>query len=566
MKKGFTLIEILIAVGIFSIMVLLTTGAFLSISSTSKSLQTSQEVLNELRFAIDLMGQEILAGSSFVDENDSFNACKHGCDNIVFASKVRPDIPLTRVHYYLDDTNGVIMKGQQRSYGECSILGGFWGPGLRPECFQPFTSDNVEIETLQFFVNNNNEADKKVIISIVIQGKILPGTNKEQEFKISTSFSPRLGQNPGALPPLDNVPPVIEITSPTSNDTYTASTTSLSLGGKASDNRGITELLWRNETTSVDGTMSSVNPSLPTSPEVTAFWSTPSISLKRASDNLLKVEAKDAEGISGTDTLLVRCIAPPATPGIIDLHTSCSCGNPRIYLKWSASDGADKYYIYKNGLKVRETTKLEWNDTRVSPGQVITYAVRAYSSYNGGLLSPASTRTITVGSCRVPQCADGLDNDGDLAIDLADSCCSNTCDTSENNSCGTSPPPGDTGDDTGNDTESDHYFKLYSTQSRIQAVVSGATSGNVSSSHTTIRHNSYYGFSSSVRLSASVNISGASVIQDGSSPSDLYVRLPDKTAPGTYYVRVSGSSGNGSCNNCPLTIPLWVKAGGGGSE
>ena len=233
-NKGFTLVEILIAIGIFSFVSLLVTSSFLNLNTAQKKNYNAQAILNELRFSIDLMGKEITSGSAFPA------GCENGCDSIVFASKVRPDVPLRRIEYYLDADTGTIMKGEQKTFGTCSIL------PLASECYQPFTSPSVKVDTLKFFVNNKGDYQQP-IITVSLHGTILPGSKDEKEFDISTSFSPRLMQDPDALPPADNQPPEIQITSPTTDDTYSTNESSIVLAGTASDNVGVKEVLWRNE-------------------------------------------------------------------------------------------------------------------------------------------------------------------------------------------------------------------------------------------------------------------------------------------------------------------------------
>src|SRR2546427_8642260 len=45
---------------------------------------------------------------------------------------------------------------------------------------------------------------------------------------------------------VDATPPTLTVTSPTSNPTFSTSTTPLTLGGTASDNVGVTQVTWTN--------------------------------------------------------------------------------------------------------------------------------------------------------------------------------------------------------------------------------------------------------------------------------------------------------------------------------
>ena len=139
LQTGFSLIEMLVALGVFSLVVFLIIGSFLSLRSVQKDAQSAQEILNELRFSLDVIAKEITSGSAFPDK------CENGCGNIVFASKVRPDVPLRTIEYKL--AGGVIMKGDQKTYGECASL------PLNSGCYQPITSDKLRIDLLEFFIN-----------------------------------------------------------------------------------------------------------------------------------------------------------------------------------------------------------------------------------------------------------------------------------------------------------------------------------------------------------------------------------------------------------------------------
>jgi len=92
---------------------------------------------------------------------------------------------------------------------------------------------------------------------------------------------------------LDTTSPTVIISSPTSGSTYTATSSTISLGGSASDNSsGISSVSWSNSRGG-NGTATG-----------TASWSVSSISLSTG-DNVITVTAKDGANNSGTDTLQV---------------------------------------------------------------------------------------------------------------------------------------------------------------------------------------------------------------------------------------------------------------------
>jgi hypothetical protein len=90
----------------------------------------------------------------------------------------------------------------------------------------------------------------------------------------------------------DTTPPTVTIISPTSNSTYTTSSSSLSIGGTASDNVAVTQVTWFNHRGG-SGTCSG-----------TTSWSQSGILLSSGT-NVIIVTARDAAGNSGAATLAV---------------------------------------------------------------------------------------------------------------------------------------------------------------------------------------------------------------------------------------------------------------------
>ena len=168
---GFTIMEIVIAVGIFSVVIVTIAASFIKLSSTQRNIRNKEDVLNELRFAIDLMGQEINSGSAFTipptAECYPASTCTgNSCDTMCFASRVRPDIPLRRMEYKLDVPTGTIVRAEKKTFGLCAIL------PLDPKCYQPITSARVYIDKLAFFVNNKG-LNLQPLVTVAVEGTII---------------------------------------------------------------------------------------------------------------------------------------------------------------------------------------------------------------------------------------------------------------------------------------------------------------------------------------------------------------------------------------------------------
>jgi len=94
-------------------------------------------------------------------------------------------------------------------------------------------------------------------------------------------------------PPPDTIDPTIGITSPTSGTTYSTEEDTITLGGSASDNVGVTSLTWTNNRGG-SGTASG-----------TTNWTISALTLHCGDDNVITATARDAAGNSATDTLTV---------------------------------------------------------------------------------------------------------------------------------------------------------------------------------------------------------------------------------------------------------------------
>ena len=75
-QAGFTLIEMIVSLAIFSIIVTMTIGALLVLIANNQKLQSEQSVMTNLSFALDSMTREIRTGTNYYcddSQNDNGN-------------------------------------------------------------------------------------------------------------------------------------------------------------------------------------------------------------------------------------------------------------------------------------------------------------------------------------------------------------------------------------------------------------------------------------------------------------------------------------------------------------
>ncbi len=207
-ESGLTLIELIVAIGLFGLLSVFVTGAFMNIMSVKAQAEEKQQIMNDFRVALDLMGREIRSGRAFPQAEE-------GVSRISFMSRVRTDLPWKFTQYELQ--NGRIMKGQRDTQGFCNLRTEYDEEGraygaFDPDCLFPFTSDRVNVRDLTFYIHNFDPDEHYgfPLITIAVKGEVLVGDTRHS-FKTSVSYSPRQALNPEFRIPTDTTPPRVDI-------------------------------------------------------------------------------------------------------------------------------------------------------------------------------------------------------------------------------------------------------------------------------------------------------------------------------------------------------------------
>lgn len=83
-QRGFTIIEMIVSLGVFSIVITIAVGALLMLIATNQQLQSEQSVMTNLSFALDSMTREIRTGTHYY-------CASSGNINGIFASSYNLD-------------------------------------------------------------------------------------------------------------------------------------------------------------------------------------------------------------------------------------------------------------------------------------------------------------------------------------------------------------------------------------------------------------------------------------------------------------------------------------------
>lgn len=188
-KKGFTLVELLVSVTIFSIVVTMAVGAMLVLIDANAKAQNMQETMTNLTFAIDSISREVRTGSglycSDIEPSDSLaENVNRNCDSGgVFLSVVEGGESLTgtgeaRITYWINSESQQI---------ERRIGNGEWFP---------LTNSSVKITNGTFYVSDSDTGlagdEEQANATISLEGYAGDIENTDSSFAVQTTVTERI--------------------------------------------------------------------------------------------------------------------------------------------------------------------------------------------------------------------------------------------------------------------------------------------------------------------------------------------------------------------------------------
>ncbi len=161
--RGFTLIEIMVAVSIFVIVMLIAIGALINAVDANRKAQALSNVINNVNFSLESMIRDIRTGTQYSVSGTSFTF-HDTFDNVIT--------------YNLNSQK--ILKSVGVNFGAThQPVGGF------------ITSTQVVIESLDFTLQGGGKGDGQPAVLIHISGKAGNGKTTSS-FKVETLVTQRL--------------------------------------------------------------------------------------------------------------------------------------------------------------------------------------------------------------------------------------------------------------------------------------------------------------------------------------------------------------------------------------
>ena len=177
-RGGFTLVELIVSVGVFSIVMLVAVGALFSLLAANQRAQTLKVVMNNLNLAMENMVKDIRVGTHY------------HCDSVGDITQPR-DCGLKS--YFAFEASGgdtgtvsdQIVFRLNSSTIERSEDGG--------NSFVPIVSDDVVVENLNFYVYGAPTGDgAQPRVNILISGKAGIDEDTQTDFNIQATVTQRL--------------------------------------------------------------------------------------------------------------------------------------------------------------------------------------------------------------------------------------------------------------------------------------------------------------------------------------------------------------------------------------
>ncbi len=161
-NAGFTLIEMIIAVSIFTVVVFVAVGALMSITDANRKVNTIRTTIDNLNFAMESMSRDIRTGTDYESENDG--------KKIKFTNQKGEEVQ----YRWNDSLKSIQVKVD-------SVPGGF----------KNITSPKITVESMRFYVAGTSVGNGQPRVLIVIKGTAGLKDDTKTQFSLQTTISQR---------------------------------------------------------------------------------------------------------------------------------------------------------------------------------------------------------------------------------------------------------------------------------------------------------------------------------------------------------------------------------------
>lgn len=183
MKRGFTLVEIIVATGIFTIVVTIAVGALTSLNNTSREARAMRVVMDNANSAMDSMARTMRMGIRFdcgaLHPGDASDTAQTECllptgNTLVrFYGPGGLDSTMKEIQYRYNSTE----KSVERMLSNSNT-------------WERITAPEVEVTDMRFYVRGAIVDNDQPIVTMLMNG-VAHVSNIARKFSVQTSISPR---------------------------------------------------------------------------------------------------------------------------------------------------------------------------------------------------------------------------------------------------------------------------------------------------------------------------------------------------------------------------------------
>lgn len=192
--RGFSLIEVLVSLSIFTIVMTISIGALMVVINANTMAQNTQAVMTNIQYALDGITREIRTGTDFYCgsvaslpvSGNSVSNCPAGGTAISFnegGQSLTENASSRRIALRLSD--GELQRRLGDGDGDSNTN--------EEEDWEPLTSPNVQIDTLKLFVTGTAKGEGEApTVTLYIKGNAGAQDGTESEFNIQTTIVQQL--------------------------------------------------------------------------------------------------------------------------------------------------------------------------------------------------------------------------------------------------------------------------------------------------------------------------------------------------------------------------------------
>ena len=159
--RGYTLIELIVAVGLFAIIMTLASGAYLIMVGVNRQAQSTATGINNLSFALESMTRNVRTGTAYT--------------------------PISANSFSFTNQDGIVLTYSLGSQpGPSGTVGTIALNGT------PLTDPLVDITSLTFYTSDTASSNTyQPYVTITLSGTVSAGPGKTQSFSVETSAAMR---------------------------------------------------------------------------------------------------------------------------------------------------------------------------------------------------------------------------------------------------------------------------------------------------------------------------------------------------------------------------------------